>query len=336
MPAAIVCELAIQSAIERTLWSRSLLNSEIEIPDSLTGSRFDRAVADLLAQYSRARLQLWIKAGSITLNNARVQPRHIVQAGDRVQISIDEPPVEPSTIEPQAITLDIQFQDEAIFVINKPAGLVMHVAPGNYSGTLQNALLHLDPALASIPRSGIVHRLDKDTTGLVMVARTLTAHHELVQQLQARSVHRQYDAVVTGVPVSGGSVDAPIGRHPVDRKKMCVNEAGKPAVTHYRLVKKYARHCHLRVRLETGRTHQIRVHMAHIRFPLIGDSVYAGRARTPGGVSDAIRQAVTGFPRQALHARELGIIHPDTGEEMQWQVPPPSDMTRLLAILETG
>jgi len=312
------------------------LTSDIEIPEALAGIRFDRAIAQLLEQYSRARLQQWIRAGDICLNGVVVPARHPVRAGDRVQIRIDDTAIADDAVQPEPIDLDIHYEDESVLVINKPIGLVMHVAPGNYSGTLQNALLHHDPSLAAVPRSGIVHRLDKDTSGLVMVARNLSAHNHLVQQLQERRVHRVYDAVVSGVPVSGGTIDEPIGRHPVDRKRMCVTEKGKPAVTHYRLKQKYQRHCHISVQLETGRTHQIRVHMAHIRYPLVGDPVYAGRARLPGGVSAQLRMAVAEFPRQALHARELGIEHPLTGEHKRWSSELPDDIQQLLESLEAG
>lgn len=312
------------------------MNCEIEIPDELAGVRFDRAMAKLLAQYSRARLQHWIREGDIRLNGAIVPTRQGVCAGDMVQVGIDDTSSVQDSVQAEPIALNIHYEDESLLVIDKPVGLVMHVAPGHYSGTMQNALLHHDPQLAAVPRSGIVHRLDKDTSGLVMVARNLAVHNHLVHQLQQRSVHRVYDAVVTGVPVSGGTVDEPIGRHPVDRKRMAINPAGKPAVTHYRIMKKYQRHCHVQVQLETGRTHQIRVHMAYIRYPLVGDPVYAGRARLPGGVSDDLRALVATFGRQALHARELGIEHPVSGEQIRWISELPDDIGKLLAALEAG
>ncbi len=211
--------------------------------------------------------------------------------------------------------------------------MVMHIAPGNYSGTVQNALIFHRPELTAVPRAGIVHRLDKDTSGLVMVAKTLESHHLLVQQLQARTVHRVYDAVVVGVPVAGSTVDAPIGRHPVDRKKMAVVENGRHAVTHFRVAAKYKRHSHVRVQLETGRTHQIRVHMASIRLPLVGDEVYGGRKQTPGGLDEHARRVVMQFPRQALHAAELGIEHPINKEQLRWSTPLPDDMQTLLDAL---
>ena len=299
----------------------------------MSGGRLDRVASDLIDGYSRARLQVWIKDGTITLDGAVVAPRFRVQGGELIFADLPETASADTDVNAQPLAIDIHYQDDHLLVINKPAGLVMHTAPGNYSGTLQNGLLHLDPALAGIPRAGIVHRLDKETSGLVMVARTLKAHNSLVQQLQERSVHRVYDAVLVGVPVAGGTVDEPIGRHPVDRKRMSVNERGKPAITHYRIARKFKRHSHIRVRLETGRTHQIRVHMAHVRYPLIGDVVYGGRRQIPGGVSDAVKDAVMGFPRQALNATELGIEHPDDGRQIKWQVPLPHDMRTLLETL---
>ncbi len=311
----------------------TLQRIEIQIPAEMAGSRLDRVTSELIDDFSRARLQIWIKDGTITIDGEAVAPRHKVKGGEWLVADLPEATKPDSTVVAEAIALDIHYEDDDLLVINKPAGLVMHTAPGNYAGTLQNGLLHHDPALAGIPRAGIVHRLDKETSGLVMVARTLSAHNSLVQQLQDRTVHRHYDAILIGVPVAGGTIDEPIGRHPVDRKRMSVNERGKPAITHYRLAKKFKRHSHVTVKLETGRTHQIRVHMAHIRFPLIGDVVYGGRRQIPGGVSDDVKAAVMAFPRQALNATELGIEHPSSGEEIQWSVPLPTDMQQLLDVL---
>lgn len=306
------------------------------IPVEMAGSRFDRVVASLVDDYSRARLQTWIKEGVITLDGQQVAVKHRVKGGE--MLIADLPAVMP--VEGRAIAedidLDVVFSDDHLLVINKPPGLVMHTAPGNYTGTLQNGLLKYDPQLAGVPRAGIVHRLDKDTTGLVMIARTLVAHNNLVQQLQARSVHRVYDAVLIGVPVAGGTIDEPIGRHPVDRKRMSVNEKGKAAITHYRIAEKFKKHCHVRVKLETGRTHQIRVHMAHARYPIIGDTVYGGRRQIPAGVSEEAKNAVVKFRRQALNASELGIVHPVTGENINWRVEPPNDMQNLLSTLRAG
>lgn len=290
-------------------------------------------MAEQVEQFSRARLQSWIKSGAITVDGEVVAPRFRVRGGELVEGELEALPGGDSQVSAEHIALDIVYEDDDLLVVNKPARLVMHVAPGNYTGTLQNALLHHHPALEALPRAGIVHRLDKDTTGLVMIAKTLEAHHSLVQQLQERAVHRVYDAVVIGVPVAGATVEEPIGRHPVDRKKMAINERGKHAVTHFRVAEKFTRHCHIRVRLETGRTHQIRVHMAHLRYPLIGDDVYGGRRQIPGNVGQAVKDAVRLFPRQALNASELGIIHPRSTEELQWSVPLPDDMQTLISVL---
>ena len=299
------------------------------------GLRFDRVVADWLHDYSRSRLQAWIGEGVITLNGETVAPKTKLKGGEEVFATLPEPAETSATVEPQNIPLQIHHVDEQLFVIEKPAGMVMHTAPGNYADTMQNALLYQDPQLSGIPRAGIVHRLDKDTSGLVMIARTLESHFSLVQQLQERSVHRIYDAVVHGELVAGGTIDEPIGRHPVDRKRMAVNERGKVAITHYRVLNKFPNHCHIGVKLETGRTHQIRVHMSHIRHPLIGDTVY-GRRNLPANVSDELKHLIVGFPRQALHAKELGIIHPATGEEIRWEMPMPADMQQLLEALHNG
>ncbi len=299
------------------------------------GQRLDRVVADWFSDYSRARLQNWISEGAITLDGMTVAPKTKLKGGEEIAARLPEPAEVSTSVEPQDIPLQIHFADQHLFVIEKPAGMVMHTAPGNLSGTMQNALLHLDPLLSAVPRAGIVHRLDKDTSGLVMIARTLESHFSLVQQLQERSVHRIYDAIVHGEMVAGGTIDEPIGRHPVDRKRMAINENGKEAVTHYRVLDKFPRHCHVGVKLETGRTHQIRVHMSHIHHPLIGDAVY-GRKNLPAKVSDELKKLIVGFPRQALHARELGIVHPANNETMHWEMPMPEDMQQLLQALHNG
>src|SRR5699024_10890838 len=227
------------------------------------------------------------------------------------------------------------FEDEHILVLNKPAGLVMHPGAGNSHGTLQNGLLHHDATLAPLPRAGIVHRLDKDTSGILVVAKTFAAHKQLVAELRARTVKREYEAVACGVMTAGGRVDAAIGRHPVDRKRMAVRDSGRHAVTHYRVIQRYRAHTHISCRLETGRTHQIRVHLAHVRYPLLGDPVYGRRLALPRGSSDAFAAALRGFKRQALHARRLGLTHPASGEAMQWTAPLPDDFQALLQALAT-
>jgi 23S rRNA pseudouridine1911/1915/1917 synthase len=304
---------------------------QAEIPLQLAGRRLDQVLAELFADYSRSRLTQWLKEGRVLVDGEQRKPRDKVAGGEQVSLTValqrDE------RFEPEPIPLDIVYEDEAIIVINKPAGLVVHPAAGNWQGTLLNALLHHDPALAAVPRAGIVHRLDKLTSGLLVVARTLEAQTSLVEQLQSRSLTREYDAVINGVLTGGGKVDAPIDRHPVDRKRMAVVRGGKQAVTHYRVAERFRAHTHIKVKLETGRTHQIRVHMAHLKHPLVGDPVYGGRLRLPPASGEQLQQALRRFPRQALHASRLGLIHPVSGDYMEWQVPLPEDMAQLLEVL---
>ena len=293
--------------------------------------RLDQALAALLPAYSRSRLQQWLKTGQLQVNGRICRPRDPVAGGETVS---GEPVLEPETRAlAQDIPLAICYQDEDVLVIDKPAGLVAHPAAGNRDGTLVNALLHHAPELAALPRAGLVHRLDKDTTGLLVVARSLRAHTALVEQLQARRIEREYLAVVNGTPVAGGTVEAPIGRHPVDRQRMAVVAGGKPAVTHYRVLRRFRAHTLLRVKLETGRTHQIRVHLAHVRLPLLGDPVYGGRPRLPPEASLQCLEAIRNFHRQALHAARLALTHPTSGERLEWQADTPPDLAGLLAAL---
>jgi 23S rRNA pseudouridine1911/1915/1917 synthase len=305
-----------------------------QIPESFAGRRVDQVLAELFPSYSRSRLQRWIKAGKVLLDQQPVIARYRVAGGECVEI--DAQLQREGEARPQAIDLDVRFQDEHLLVLNKPAGLVVHPAAGNPDGTLQNALLHYDAAQALLPRAGIVHRLDKDTSGLMVVARSLSAHRSLVAQLQARTIQRQYLALVQSVLTGGGRVDAPIGRHPRDRLRMAVVASGKPAVTHYRVAERFAAHTLIQARLETGRTHQIRVHMAHIRCPLVGDPLYGGRQRLPRDVSPRLRQAVSAFRRQALHAVRLQLVHPATGESVSWQAELPEDFDDLIKALRCG
>jgi 23S rRNA pseudouridine1911/1915/1917 synthase len=299
------------------------------LPEDLAGKRLDQALAQLFPQYSRSRLTQWVRDGRVLVDGEVLKPKDKVLGGEEISL---EPEVEADTqFQAEDIPLNIVYEDEGILIINKPPGLVVHPAAGNWSGTLQNGLLFHDPELAKVPRAGIVHRLDKETSGLMVVARTLEAHTSLVTQLQERTVKREYLALVQGQVISGGMVDEPIGRHPVDRKRMAVVASGKPAITHYLIEERFEGYTLLRVSLETGRTHQIRVHMAHIRFPMVGDPVYGGRARIPAGLSEEVREAILKFPRQALHATRLGLVHPVTGEEMQWEAPLPEDMQALLS-----
>ena len=302
-----------------------------EIPPACAGMRLDQALAQLFDEYSRSRLSQWLKAGQVRVNGPQLRGRDKVWGGEQVEIHAE---LEDQTDwQAEAIPLHIVYEDEQLIVINKPAGIVVHPAAGNPSGTLVNALLHHDANLSTIPRAGVVHRLDKDTSGLLVVAKTLTAQKSLVEQLQARSILREYQAVVTGVLTAGGTVDAPIGRHPVQRKRMAVTPSGKPAVTHYRVVERFRAHSWIRCRLETGRTHQIRVHMAHIHHPLVGDPVYGGRLRLPQGCNDMLAETLRHFRRQALHAGRLGLLHPDSGKSLEWKASLPADMEALLASL---
>jgi len=304
------------------------------VPPESIGQRLDAAAAQLFPDYSRGRLQQWIKSGQLLIDGAIGQPKQKLRGGE--QLTIDAELEEQGDWLPEAMALDVVFEDSAIIVINKPTGLVVHPAAGNRTGTLLNGLLHRYPELAQVPRAGIVHRLDKDTTGLMVVARTLPAQASLVAQLQARSVSRQYEAVVVGEPTGGGTVNEPIGRHPKQRKLMAVVGNGKPAITHYSVIKRYAGYSHLAVKLETGRTHQIRVHMAHRRWPLVGDATYGGRPRPAKGCPPALREVIEQFPRQALHARALELAHPVSGELVGWQVARPADLQALLDSLAAG
>jgi len=312
--------------------SRSEPDFDAPIPDDYTGQRLDRALAALLPDYSRSRLQAWLAEGALTVDGETPAAKTKVAGGEQVCLFLPSEP-DDATVAPEPIMLDIIHEDDAILVIDKPAGLVMHPGAGNPDGTLQNALLHYDESLAALPRAGIVHRLDKDTSGILVVAKTFAAHKQLVADLAERTIKRQYEAVAVGVMTAGGHVDAPLDRHPVDRKRMAVRDFGREAVTHYRVIHRYRAHTHVCCELETGRTHQIRVHLAHIRYPLLGDPVYGRRLALPRDSSDAFIAALRGFRRQALHARTLGLTHPVTGEDMQWQSPRPADFEALLAAL---
>ncbi|MEQ1514090.1 MAG: 23S rRNA pseudouridine(1911/1915/1917) synthase RluD [Lysobacteraceae bacterium] len=301
------------------------------VPDAASGRRFDAVLAELFPEFSRSRLAEWIKSGDALLDGRQVRPRDPVRGGEVVALTAV---LEIQTrSEPEDIALDVLYEDEDVFVLNKPAGLVVHPGAGNPAGTLVNALLHRDPSLATLPRAGIVHRLDKDTSGVMVVARTLPAHTALVAQLSAREVHRQYLAVVVGALVSGGTANAPIDRHPRDRLRQTVREDGREAVTHYRLRERFRAHTLLECRLETGRTHQIRVHMAHIKHPIIGDPLYGGPLKLPKGATTGLVESLRGFKRQALHAETLEFIHPLSGEPIRCSTPMPADMQALVAAL---
>ena len=297
------------------------------------GRRLDQVLAGLLPEHSRSRIQQWIREGHVQVAGERRRQRDPVHEGERVEVALPRRPPDTEWAA-QARPLDILYEDEAVLVLNKPAGRVVHPGAGNADGTLLNALLHHDPALRALPRAGIVHRLDKDTTGLMVVAKTEAARLNLVEQLDRRELGREYLAVVVGVLVAGGTVDAPIGRHPRDRLRQAVIARGRPALTHYRVERRYRAHSLLRVNLETGRTHQIRVHMAHIHHPVVGDPVYGGRLRISKGCSEELAATLRHFKRQALHARRLAFRHPASGEPQQWEAPPPRDLVDLMEALD--
>jgi len=301
------------------------------VPEAAAGRRFDAVLAELFPAYSRSRLSAWIKSGDARLDGREVRPRDPVRGGERVSLAVVLDVQTHS--EPEDIALDVLFEDEHVIVIDKPAGLVVHPGAGNPAGTLVNALLHRDPSLNALPRAGIVHRLDKDTSGVMVVARTLPAHTALVEQLSSREVHRQYLAVVVGALVSGGTANLPIDRHPRDRIRMAVRDDGRDAVTHFRLRERFRAHTLLECRLETGRTHQIRVHMAHLKHPIVGDPMYGGPLKLPKGATAELIETLRGFKRQALHAETLEFVHPLSGEPVRCTAPVPADMRQLVQVL---
>ncbi|MBI0060986.1 MULTISPECIES: 23S rRNA pseudouridine(1911/1915/1917) synthase RluD [Gilliamella] len=307
------------------------LSSEIE--QTQLGMRLDQALSELFPDYSRSRIKEWIVNNKVLVNNNIVnKPKDKVLGGEKIIIEVE---IEEETYhQPEDIKLNIVYEDDHILVINKPRDLVVHPGAGNPNGTVLNALLYHYPDISRVPRAGIVHRLDKDTTGLMVVAKTIEAQTHLVESLQLREITREYEAVAMGIITAGGSVDQPITRHPTKRTHMAVFPTGKPAVTHYRVMEKYRLHTRLRLRLETGRTHQIRVHMAHIAHPLVGDPLYGGRPRPPKGASESFIQTLRDFDRQALHATMLRLYHPITGELMEWHAPIPDDMQKLIQELQ--
>ncbi len=302
-----------------------------EVPHEMAGMRLDAVLAELFDDYSRSKLQIWVRAGRVKVNGEDLKPRDKLVGGEF--ISLDAEPEVVIVYEAENIPLDIIFEDDDILILNKPAGLVVHPAIGNWTGTLLNALLYHLPQLETLPRAGIVHRIDKDTSGLLMVAKTLQAHNHLTEQLQARTIHREYQAITHNRMIAGGTIDDPIGRHPTDRLRYAVRDNGKEAVTHYRVITRFKRHTHIQVKLETGRTHQIRVHMGHVRFPLLGDPLYSGRFKLPAKCAEALEEVLRSFKRQALHAVKLGLVHPTTSEYIEWEQPLPVDMLDLLTAL---
>jgi 23S rRNA pseudouridine1911/1915/1917 synthase len=303
-----------------------------KIPEEFNGIRLDQACAKLFPEYSRTLLQKWIKQQYLTVNGEALKPKDKVFYGQL--ISINAPLEKKQKDQPQYIQLDILFEDEAILLINKPAGLVVHPGAGNPDKTLVNALLHYLPSLNQLPRAGIIHRLDKNTSGIMLIPKHLKAFTFLVDQLQKREIKREYEAVVNGVVISGGSLNKAIGRHPVNRVKMAVIATGKEAITHYRKIETFRAHTHLRVFLETGRTHQIRVHMAHLRYPIVGDPEYGKRPCFPKNATEELMKVLQAFPRQALHARQLSFLHPTTLNKVQYEAPLPTDIIQLIQALK--
>ncbi|REG83001.1 23S rRNA pseudouridine(1911/1915/1917) synthase RluD [Marinomonas pollencensis] len=306
---------------------------EAQVPFDLGGNRFDQVATELFSDYSRSRIKIWIKEGTLLVDGKITKPKEKLFGGELVTLNVVLE--DQADHEAQEMPLDIIYEDDDIIVVNKPAGLVVHPAVGNRDGTLMNAILHHAPETAHVPRAGIVHRLDKETTGLMVVAKTLAAQTDLVAQLQERSMGREYEAIAIGEMTGGGIVDEPIGRHPHNRQKMAVEPVnGKDAITHYRLVKRYKNHTHIRLKLETGRTHQIRVHMAFIQYPLVGDPQYGGRLKMPKACSPELQDSLRHFRRQALHAKRLELAHPITGDWMEWEIDLPEDMQLLLDALK--
>jgi len=307
------------------------ISLQAAVPEDLSGNRLDQIAAKLFPEYSRARLQSWIKDGSLVVNAQRLKPRDKLATGDLLAVEAEMPVID--TYAGEDMPLDIVFEDEHLLVLNKGVGMVVHPAAGNRDGTLLNGLLHHYPILQELPRAGIVHRLDKDTSGLMVVAKSLRAHTGLVKLLQARRVTREYEAVVKGVLTGGGTVDQPLGRHPVNRKKRAIIKGGQVAITHYRVITKFRAFTHVQVNLETGRTHQIRVHMAAINHALVGDPLYGGRLQLPAACSPKLAEYLHVFRRQALHARKLALVHPVTQEDMCWEKGRPEDMETLLELM---
>jgi 23S rRNA pseudouridine1911/1915/1917 synthase len=310
------------------------VRAQARIDDDEAGRRLDQVAAALFPDHSRSRLTLWIRSGELTVDGRAAKPSDRVAGGEALRLDAAVPVA--SSDAPEAVALDLLYQDAACLVVNKPPGLTVHPGAGQPAGTLVNALLHLDPGLAALPRAGLVHRLDKDTSGALLVARTLAAHTALTAALQRRELRREYQAVVSGSVIAGGTVSAPIDRHPRDRLRRAVREDGRPAVTHYRVRERWRDHSLLDLTLETGRTHQIRVHLAHVGFPIVGDPLYGGGLKLPRGASAEVRAALQGFRRQALHAWRLGFTSPASGEAVEAVAGPPADLAALIAVLRAA
>jgi len=308
-----------------------LIQQQFQIDKLQSGARLDQALQQLLPDYSRSKIQQWIQQGFVCLNQQNCKPKQKVYPGDLIDLDV---PQQPAIVDkPQPVAFEILHQDDDIYIINKPANLVVHPAAGHDDGTLVNGLLERDPRLEQLPRAGIVHRLDKDTTGVMVVARNLSAHNWLVEQIQSRLVKREYIAITQGVVTAGRTIETCMARHPQNRKKMSVQETGKIAITHFQVAKKFRHHSLINVQLESGRTHQIRVHMAHIRHPLLGDSLYGGRLKLPPRINDQLAAQIQGFKRQALHARRLSLEHPRSHQMVSFEAPIPDDLAQMLDAL---
>lgn len=305
---------------------------DLRIPEELAGQRLDSALARLMPEHSRTRIKGWIEAGQVLVGRLPCKPRDVVEAGSRVNVRVSVEPPQTDVL-PETMPLTLLHQDRDVLVVDKPTGLVVHPGAGNPNHTLQNALLGIDPSLASLPRAGIIHRLDKDTSGLLVVARTPEAHTSLTRQLMARTVFREYRAVCVGIMTGGGTIDEPIGRHRSDRLRMTIRPDGRAAVTHYRILERFRAHTYLNVKLETGRTHQIRLHLSHLRYPLVGDQVYGGRFALPRGATQPLIEVLRTFKHQALHAAALSFDHPRSGKRLTVHSPLPKDYEMLLAVL---
>ena len=304
----------------------------IIIPERLKHHRLDAALAQMLPNYSRSKITSWIKSGDALISKEKFKPKDKAIGNEIIAININQN--QRINWIPEKIQLDIIFEDKDILVINKPCGLVTHPGAGNWDGTLANGLLHYNSDLSKLDRAGIVHRLDKNTSGLMVVAKNAKSQKYLVEQLQTHSVEREYSAILYGHMISGGTVNEPIGRNPKDRIKQSVTINGKHAITHYRVITRYANHTHVKAILETGRTHQIRVHLSHIGYPMVGDPLYGGRVRFPKKANQELKNALKGFNRHALHSKKLTLIHPESGESMSWKSELPEDMRLLLAVLK--
>ena len=304
----------------------------IIIPERMTGYRLDVALSEMLPDYSRSKITAWIKSGDALVNNKAFKPKDKVNGSQMVILSLNKK--QNNDWSAENIALNIVFEDEDIIVINKQFGIVTHPGAGNWTGTLANALLYYDPSLSKLDRAGIVHRLDKNTSGLMVIARNEKSQKYLIEQLQSHLVDREYSAIVYGHMIAGGTVDEPIGRDPKDRVKQAVSMSGKDATTHYRAIERFKSHTHVKAILETGRTHQIRVHLSYVGHSLIGDPTYGGRVRFPKKASEELKEALINFKRQALHSKKLTLTHPISGESMSWKAPLPDDMLELLEVLK--